>query len=194
MGKKKKTVEEPKVVEMKPEGHYLRANGVIFLNGSFDKETIAPITQRITEYNLMDEEAPKEIKLIINSPGGEVRWCWQLVDAIKMSDIPIVTIGQGMVASCGVLTLMSGTKRFVTHNTSVMSHVYSWGSKGKEGELMAMVKEFEMSSERMLEHYKKCTGKSKRYIRKHLLHNLDEWLTPEECIEHGIVDEIWTTY
>jgi ATP-dependent protease ClpP protease subunit len=34
---------------------------------------------------------------------------------------------------------------------------------------------------------------TKKYIRKHLLHATDEWLTPEECLKHGLVDEILDT-
>ena len=102
----------------------------------------------------------------------------------------------GLAASCGVLTLMAGTKgrRFVTQNTSVMSHTYSWGSMGKEGELYAKVKEYEMASDRMIAHYRKCTGKNEKYIRKHLLHPHDEWMSPEEVVTHGIADEIIETY
>lgn len=182
-------------VEMAAPGTYLRENGILYLNDKFEKETIHPLILQITEYNLMPEELqPQTIKLIINSPGGVVFWAWQLIDAIKMSEIPVTTIAQGLAASCGVLTLMAGDRRIATHNTSIMSHQFSWGSAGKEHELYAKVKEFEMASGRMLAHYMKCTKKSEKYIRKNLLHNSDEWLTPEEAKKHGIIDEIWTTY
>jgi ATP-dependent protease ClpP protease subunit len=46
----------------------------------------------------------------------------------------------------------------------------------------------------MLSHYKKCTGKSEKYIRKHLLSPQDEWLTPEEVVKHGIADSVTETY
>ena len=85
-------------------------------------------------------------------------------------------------------------KRYVTHNTSVMSHQYSWGSKGKEHELYGIIKEFEISSGRMVDHYKKCTGKSEAYIRKNLLGATDVWLTPEEVVKHGIADSVVETY
>jgi len=200
MAKKNKKIKEALTApqapaEMKGPGHYSRDNGILYLNDQFDKETIFPLIVQITEYNLMpDELQPEAIKLIINSPGGSVFWAWQLIDAIKMSEIPVWTIAQGLAASCGVLTLMAGDKRIATHNTSIMSHVYSWGSSGKEGELLAKVKEFELASDRMMTHYRKCTKKSEKYIRKNLLHPLDEWMTPEEALKHGIIDEVWTTY
>lgn len=192
--KKSKEVQAPPM-EMQAPGSYLRENGFIYLNDAFDKETIHPIILQITEYNLMPEELqPEQIMMFINSPGGTVFWAWQLVDAMKMSKIPITTVAQGLAASCGIVTLMAGDKRIATHNTSLMSHVYTWGSKGKEGELIAKVKEFDLASDRMLNHYKKCTKKSEKYIRKHLLHPHDEWMTPEEAMKHGIIDEVWQTY
>ena len=180
-----------------PTGVLLRDNGILMLTDKFDQEKIMPLVQQILEWNMMPEEkAPDHIKLYINSPGGSVHSAFHLIDTMKMSRIPVHTIAMGLAASCGVLTLMSGVKghRYVTQNTSVMSHQYSWGSRGKEHELYGIVKEFELSSDRMIEHYKKCTKKSESYIRKHLLGPTDEWLTPEECVKHGIVDNIVETY
>lgn len=198
--KKKQKEEAPEVAPQRAPispGSLLRENGILMLVDKFDQEKIMPIVAQIMEYNMMDEEdRPKMLKLIINSPGGSVFSAFHLIDAIKTSEIPVATIGHGLVASCGILTLMSGQKghRYISHNASVMSHQYSWGSAGKEHELYAKVKEFEMASARMIEHYKKCTKKSETYIRKHLLHATDEWLTPEECLKHGVVDHIWETY
>jgi len=178
-------------------GKLLTDNAVLFLTREFNQENIMPLVARIMEYNLLPKDLqPEYITLIINSPGGAVHSAYHLIDVMKTSKIPVHTVGMGMVASCGVLTLMAGAKghRKVTQNTSVMSHTYSWGSGGKEHELYAIQKEFEMSSDRMLTHYKKCTGKSEKYIRKHLLSPQDEWLTPAEVVKHGIVDVITETY
>tara|TARA_R110001606_G_scaffold3436_3_gene14984 strand:- start:1833 stop:2522 length:690 start_codon:yes stop_codon:yes gene_type:complete len=183
------------VADLKAPGSYLRENGILMLVDKFDQEKIMPLVAQIYEYNLMPKDLqPSQLTLIINSPGGSVHSAFHLIDAMMMSEIPVVTIGKGLVASCGVLTIMAGDRRLVTHNTSVMSHQYSWGSRGKEHELQGIVKEFDMASSRMIEHYKKCTKKSERYIRKHLLHPTDEWLTPAECVKHGIVDEVVETY
>lgn len=198
-GKKNKKNKNKEDVAAPPQvqapGSYLRETGVLFLTEKFDQEKIMPLVAQIYEYNFMPEELqPEAITLIINSPGGSVHSAFHLIDAMMMSSIPVNTMGHGLVASCGVLTIMAGKKRMVTHNTSVMSHQFAWGSQGKEHELYAKVKEFEMASSRMEEHYRKFTKKSVKYIRKHLLHATDEWLTPEECLKHGLVDEVINTY
>ena len=82
----------------------------------------------------------------------------------------------------------------ITPNTSILSHQYSWGSVGKEHELFARVKEFELSTARMMEHYKKCTGLSEKKIREILLPAEDVWLSAKEAVKYGIADKIVSTY
>ena len=97
-----------------------------------------------------------------------------------------------MIASCGLLLFITGEKgkRILTPNTSILSHQYSWGSWGKEHELFAQVKEFELSSRRLVEHYKKCTGLSEEDIRTYLLPPEDVWLSGKEAKKLGICDSI----
>lgn len=181
----------------KKPGEALWENGVLFMDKEFNQENCMPLVRAIMEYNLMPkDQQPEVIHLYINSPGGYVASAWHLIDVIKQSAIPVYTYAMGMAASCGCLLLMSGEKghRYVTQNTTVMSHVYSAGSGGKEFDLYSRVKSFEQTTHNMLEHYKKCTGKNETYIRKYLLPPEDVWLTPEEAVKHGIVDKIIKTY
>jgi len=178
-------------------GKLLTDAAILMITKDFSQETIMPVVARIMEFNLLPEELrPPFITLIINSPGGSVHSCFHLIDVIKSSKIPVHTIAQGLVASCGVLTLMAGEKghRSVTHNTSIMSHTWSWGANGTSHDLDAIQKEFAQSTDRMVAHYKKCTGKSEAYIKKHLIGMVDNWMTPEEAVKHGIVDTIKETY
>ena len=178
-------------------GQLMYETGIIYFSDHFDSTTTKPVINAIIEKNLLPQrERPKEITLVINSPGGAVHSAFALIDTIKGSAIPIKTVGLGMIASCGILTFMSGTKgrRLITPNTSILSHQYSWGSAGKEHELFARVREFELSTARMLEHYKKCTGLSEKKIREILLPAEDVWLSAKEAVKYGIADKIVETY
>ena len=171
--------------------------GIMYFSDGFDSQTTKPVIQAIIEKNLMpDSSRPKELTLVINSPGGQVHSAFALIDTMKGSAIPVKTVGLGMIASCGLLTFMSGTKgrRVITPNTSILSHQYSWGSGGKEHELFARVREFELSTARMLEHYKKCTGLSEKKVRDILLPPEDRWLSAKEALKYGIADKIVSTY
>ena len=196
--RKKKTTQQqaPNKPPMQP-GQRMYESGIIYFSDHFDSTTTKPVINTIIEKNLLPQnERPKEITLVINSPGGEVHSAFALIDTMKGSAIPVKTIGLGMIASCGLLTFMSGTKgrRFLTPNTSILSHQYSWGSAGKEHELFARVREFELSTGRMIEHYKKCTGLSEKKIREILLPAEDVWLSAKEAVKYGLADKIKEVY
>ena len=195
MNNKKTQAQAPKP-PVQP-GQLMYESGIIYFSDHFDSTTTKPVINMIIEKNLLPQkERPKEITLVINSPGGQVHSAFALIDTMKGSAIPIKTIGLGMIASCGILTFMSGTKgkRFITPNTSILSHQYSWGSAGKEHELFARVREFELSTDRMIQHYKKCTGLSEKKVRDILLPPEDRWLSAKEAVKYGIADKIVSTY
>lgn len=165
-------------------------------NDEFTPKTTGDLIKFVIERNLMIKDKPKMMKLIINSPGGEVSSAFALIDTIKGSKIPIYTYGLGEIASCGLLTFIAGEKgkRFITRNTAILSHQFSWGSWGKEHELMARVKEFNNTQERIIEHYKRCTGLTEKQIKAYLLPPEDVWLTAKEAVKYGIADEIVDFY
>ena len=175
------------------ENDLIDSNNIYLFMEAFENKTVKPAIEWIIKKNLLPNKvSPKHLTLMICSPGGEVSSAFALIDTMKGSRIPVHTIGLGEIASCGLLTFMSGEKghRYVTPNTSILSHQYSWGSHGKEHELFARVREFELTSERMMAHYKKCTGMSEEKIRKYLLPEKDVWLSAEEAVRYGIADEI----
>ena len=143
-----------------------------------------------------EKKKQKRLQFMICSPGGAMPECFALIDIMKGSRIPIHTVGLGCIASCGLLLFITGEKghRVLTPNTSILSHQFSWGNWGKEHELFAQVKEFELSTERMINHYKKCTGLTEEEIREHLLPPEDRWLSAKEAKKLGICDAIKSVY
>jgi ATP-dependent Clp protease protease subunit len=173
----------------------LADNHYYLFNDDFNPKSTGELITFIIERNLL-KVRPKMIKLLINSPGGDVASCFALIDTMKGSRVPIYTYGLGEIASCGLMTFMAGEKgkRFITRNTAILSHQYSWGSWGKEHELMAKVREFAHTHERILTHYKKCTGLSEPDIKKYLLPPEDVWLCAKDAVKYGIADEIVDFY
>lgn len=165
------------------------------LFGDVDLANAKEIAQWIMEANFMPEERPDVLNLVINSPGGDLNAAFAIIDVMRGSHIPVRTIGLGQIASAGLMIFIAGHKkmRVLTQNTSIMSHVFSWGSSGKEHELFAAVKEFDLTSQRMVDHYKKCTKlKTDKDVRKYLLPQQDVFLGADEAIKFGLCDEIAT--
>ena len=173
----------------------LLQNGVVVFMGDVTVETMSPLIDWILAENY-SEKKQKELTLGICSRGGDLNACFALVDIMKGSKIPIRTVGLGMIASCGLLMFITGAKgrRVLTPNTSILSHQYSWGSIGKEHELFARVRELELTTERMINHYKKCTGLKETEIRKYLLPPHDVWLSAKEAKKLGLCDKVEQIY
>ena len=153
--------------------------------------TTKPMVEWVFDTNF-SEERPDMLNLIINSPGGDLHAAFGMIDTMRGSAIPIRTIGLGQIASAGLMIFIAGTKenRILTPNTSILSHQYSWGAFGKEHELFATVKEFDLTTKKMVSHYKKCTGLNEKKIRDILLPPQDIWLSAQEAKELGICDHV----
>ena len=171
-------------------------NNIMMFFKEFDSGSVEEAIEFILVRNLMKKNPPKFMKMLINSPGGEVSSAFALIDTIKGSRVPVYTYGLGEIASCGLLTFIAGDKghRYITRNTAILSHQYSWGSWGKEHELHARVKEYDNTQARLLEHYTKCTGMTEKDVKKYLLPPEDVWLTAKEAVKYGIADEIVEFY
>lgn len=168
------------------------ANTYLFMS-DFTSESVAPVIEFILEKNLMPaSRRPEFLTLIICSPGGEMTSAFALIDIMNGSSIPIHTLGIGQISSCGILTFMSGQKgnRVLTPNTSILSHQWSWGVYGKSHELVAVSREFELTDEKMLALYKRCTKLDEKTIKKVLLPPHDVWLTAHDAVKYGIADKI----
>ena len=174
-----------------PDAELFQKGFHIFM-GEVSMETMSPIINWIIAANFVKEKQHKELTLGICAPGGDLNACFALLDVMMGSKIPIRTIGMGMIASCGLLMFITGTrgKRILTPNTSILSHQYTWGSFGKEHELFATVKEFDLTTKRLLAHYKKCTGLSEKVIREKLLPPHDVWLEAEQAKKLGLCDTV----
>ena len=178
--------------DMIPPKVELLMNGMYMFMGDVSMETMSPVIDWILAENMKKTNKAKELTLGICSRGGDLNACFALVDVMRASAIPVRTIGLGMIASCGLLLFISGKKgrRTLTPNTAILSHQYSWGSQGKEHELFARVKELELTTERMIEHYKKCTGLTEKKIREFLLPPQDVWLSAKEAKELKLCDKV----
>ncbi len=169
--------------------------GIFLLMDEISDTTCKDVIQFIISKNLV-KPYPKYLQLIINSGGGDLQAAFAVIDTMKGSAIPVYTVGLGCVASAAVLIFIAGEKgkRVLTPNTSILSHQYSWGTYGKEHELFSTVKEYELTTKRMLNHYRKCTGLTEKKIREHLLPPQDVWLSAQQAKKLGLCDSIKTVY
>lgn len=170
----------------------LADNGIFYFSKEVTSESCAEAIKFILETNLKQLDGLESIRLIINSPGGDLQAALALCDIMDGSPIPVETYGIGTIYSAGLLIFMAGKKksRTITPNTMIMSHQWQWGASGKEHELFAAAKGFDLIKSRFMNHYKKYTGLSEKKISKYLLPPHDVWIDTEEAVQLGIADDI----
>jgi ATP-dependent Clp protease protease subunit len=170
----------------------LQQRGIYVLMSDIEKSAVQPVVEWILYENFVVKKKKSELQLIICSNGGDTAAAFALIDVMRSSQIPIKTVGLGVIASAGLLVFISGTKgqRYLTPNTSILSHQFSWWSQGKVHELIAQVKEYELLHHRMINHYQSCTGLSLAKIKEKLLPPEDVYLSSNEALELNLCDQI----
>ena len=163
-------------------------SGSYYLSGDIDENSITPVIKWILAENIAQRH--KQLNLFINSCGGDLYQAFGLIDIMKSSKIPVATNGVGSLMSAAFLIFMSGVKgkRFITKNTSIMSHQFSTFYEGKEHDVKASEKETRYIKQRMLDVMKESCSMDERMIKRKLLPPSDVWLSAEECVELGVAD------
>ena len=134
------------------------------------------------------EEEEKQIILHIHSYGGEVPAGFNAMDMITYNEWPIVTIGEGMVASAAVDMLVAGHGRYLQESTLVLIHQISGAIFGKSSEVNDGVYNWNLWDELMYDAYTKRTNMTKEELIK-LMSN-EKAITAKEALDFGIVDGI----
>lgn len=170
----------------------LSDKGIYYFSGDFNQSSVKDCITWILDANFQDKTQYEALTLIISSYGGDLFSAFALIDVMRGSAIPVNTIGLGIIASAGLMTFIAGQpgQRIITPNTSILSHQWSSGMFGKAHELMASQKQFDLTTTRMIAHYKKCTKLSEKQIREKLLPAQDVWLSAEEAKEYNLADQV----
>lgn len=170
----------------------LQKKGVYVLMSEIDHNNVKPVIEWILYENFAVKKTKPELQLVICSNGGDTSAAFALIDIMRSSRVPIKTVGLGVIASAGLLVFIAGTRgrRFLTPNTSILSHQFSWWSEGKVHELIAQVKEYQLLHRRMVEHYKICTGLDLDKIKEKLLPPEDVYLDSQEALALNLCDYV----
>lgn len=161
---------------------------IIFLGEDVNEHTANVVVAQLL--HLAYEDSKKDIKLYINSPGGSVYDGLAIFDTIQFIAPDVQTIGIGLQASMGAFLLSSGTKgkRFALPNSRIMIHQPSSGTQGKITDQEITLREGLYLKQRLNEILAKNTGQKLAKIEKDA--DRDFWMSAEEAVKYGIVDEV----
>ncbi len=170
--------------------HILLTSRRVFFTDEVDSESCNTLLKSLIALNEEDPDA--EIKLFINSPGGEVYSGMAVIDYIRLMSAPLTTICVGTAASMGALLFLSGNKRVMTEHSQIMIHdpALSGGSLGgkKPHELEKIAKDLKKVRDITAELISEVTGKSMKEVLK--VTKDDTYFNAEEAVDFGLATEI----
>jgi len=162
---------------------------IIFLGAPINDEVANVVIAQLIylEY----ENKQKDITLYINSPGGYISSGLAIYDTIQYISSDVVTICIGEASLMAAIILAAGTKgkRFALPHSRIMLHQPQGYAKGQSSDIQIHAKEVINTRDKLNDILAKHTGKSTEEIKKKT--DRDFYLTPQEALEFGIIDEIY---
>ena len=185
----------PTVIEQTPMGERaydiysrLLKERIVFLGTSID-DTVANLVVAQLLF-LESEDANKDIKLYVNSPGGSVTAGMAIVDTMRLIKPDVSTIVMGMAASMGAVIAALGAKgkRFALPNARFMMHQPSSGFEGMAADIEISAREIIKTRGSLDLMLAAATGQPLEKI--HADTDRDYWLSAEEAAAYGVVDKV----
>lgn len=171
----------------------LLAQRKVFLSEAITTKSANAVLQQLLYLESEDSSAP--IKLIIDSPGGEVNAGLMLYDQMKGMDVPIEMYCTELAASMAAVILAGGRPghRHILKHSKVMIHepLISSSSGGICGSASSIARTAESILETkrvMTELLAQDTGRSIEEIEKAV--SFDNFMNAEEAVAFGICDTI----
>lgn len=141
----------------------------------------------------LDSSDKTDITMHIDSPGGSVKSGLSMVDVMNYISCDIRTVNTGMAASMGSVLLGAGTKgkRSSLRFSKTMLHQTSGGAGGNIQDARINFIEWEKTNKILFELLGEYCGKTPEQVT--LDASRDFWLTADEALEYGIIDEVVKT-
>lgn len=133
----------------------------------------------------------QKITMYINSPGGSVYDGMSIYDTYKFISCPISTTCMGTAASMAAVLLAGGDKglRYALPHSQIMLHSPSGGTGLVTApDMRIAAREMEKCEDMLYRVLSEETGNDYEYIKR--ICDRDYWLTPEEAVKEGVIDQI----
>ena len=168
----------------------LMRDRIIWVAGPVD-DRMSTIVQ--AQLMFLDNSDKTDITMHIDSPGGSVKSGLSMVDVMQYISCDIRTVNTGMAASMGSVLLGAGTKgkRASLRFSKTMLHQTSGGAGGNIQDARINFIEWEKTNKILFELLADFCGKTAIQVTEDA--QRDFWLSAEEAVEYGIIDEVVKT-
>ncbi|MCL1840677.1 MAG: ATP-dependent Clp protease proteolytic subunit [Propionibacteriaceae bacterium] len=164
---------------------------IIFLGTPISDDIANAVMAQLLCLESMDPE--RQITMYINSPGGSFTALTAVYDTMRFIKPDVQTVCLGQAASAAAVLLAAGTKgkRLALPNSRILIHqpaVSGDGNYGQSSDLEIQAREIMRIRDLMEQMIADNTGQPKDKVSHDV--ERDKYLTAQEAVEYGIVDEI----
>ncbi len=163
---------------------------IVFLCDEVNDQIASLVTAQLLF--LEAEDPDKEIYLYLNSPGGSVTSGLAIYDTMQYIRPPVSTLCLGQAASMGAILLAAGAsgKRYALPHSRVMIHQPLGGAQGQATDIDIQSKEILRIREQINGILAQHTGQDIDRIQADT--ERDRFMTGQEAVDFGIIDEVIT--
>ncbi|NLJ46756.1 MAG: ATP-dependent Clp protease proteolytic subunit [Treponema sp.] len=156
----------------------------ILLSGEVNKETAEKVISRLL---LLESQSDEPIRILIDSPGGDVDAGYAVFDMARFVKPQVWMIGMGLVASAGALILLAAPKerRVGLPNSHYLIHQPLSGLRGVATDIEIHAREIERTRDRINKLIARETGQDLERVKKDT--DRDYWMTAEEAVAYGLI-------
>jgi len=162
-------------------------SNTMYLTYEIDTDQLYAVMTRFD--NFIKYNKDKDINLVLSSYGGDVYAMLGTIDYFKTLPVKVNTHCVGACMSAAAVILACGTgKRTMSRNSTVMVHEGSAFEVGKTSDVLKgadHLKKLQSNINRILGDVTKKDQDFWEEVSKQ-----DTYLTADECLEYGIIDEI----
>lgn len=149
-------------------------------------ESCCPADVKNVIAELTDEN--EELKVIINSPGGDVQAGQEIYSILKDIKNPVTINVQSMAASAASMIAMAGDTVRMSPVSLLMIHNASTCTSGDYRDMQHTADVLQTVNTAIMQAYIAKTGKTEAELRDMM--DRETWLTANQCLENGFADEI----
>ena len=149
-------------------------------------ESCCPADVKNAIAELKDEK--EELKVIINSPGGDVQAGQEIYSILKGVKNPVTVDVQSMAASAASMIAMAGDTVRMSPVSLLMIHNASTCTAGDYRDMQHTAEVLQTVNAAIMEAYSRKTNLTYDELRDMM--DRETWLTANQCVERGFADSI----
>jgi ATP-dependent Clp protease protease subunit len=148
----------------------------------------------VAQLLFLESQGNEDITFFINSPGGMVTAGMAIYDTMQFIKPDVCTVVMGQACSMGSLLATAGApgKRKMLPNARHMIHQPSGGAGGQATDMEIQVKEILKMKQNLTQLYVNHNSKGKTFDEFYSAMERDNFMSAQEALDFGLIDEIVT--